>query len=115
MPDQGVVVVGEGRETEFMALPGWARTQASSPRKAGRAEREVAPRDRGVVGLLEGGAVVGPRVVAVGVGGDDFTQLADRRPPRVKELLLLGIGRVRDLLQLDVRAPGPERNRRAGP
>ena len=44
----------EGRETEFMALPGWARTQASSPRKDGRAERQVAPRDRRVVRLLEG-------------------------------------------------------------
>ena len=47
------------------------------------AEGQIAPRDRRIVGLLEGGAVVRAAVVAVGIRGHDAAEVGDRGTPGV--------------------------------
>ena len=99
---------GVGRATELL-WRGWpCPARGVVAEEVGHAERQVASRDRRVVGLLERGAVVGPVRVPVGIRRHLLAQPLDRAVPGLQERARVAAARVRDTLDRDVRLPCPE-------
>src|SRR4051812_11657452 len=96
-PDEGVVGFGAGT-CDGVVVPragGAAPAVVADP--SGHPEGKVATRDIGVVGFVEGCAVVRAGDVSVVIGGDDGTELWDHAAPSVEQICDVRVRRMRDL------------------